>query len=60
MAVRDSAARVVPTLNGVDVHRLTPLWGPFLLLNAGCALRVVAQTLRKPASRSTSRQARIV
>jgi hypothetical protein len=39
------AARVVPTLNGVDVHRLTPLWGPFLLLNAGCALRVVPQTL---------------
>jgi hypothetical protein len=39
------AARVVPTLNGVDIHRLTPLWGPFLLLNAGCALRVAAQTL---------------
>jgi hypothetical protein len=39
------AARVVPTLNGVDIRRLSPLWGPFLLLNAGCALRVVAQTL---------------
>jgi len=39
------AARVVPTLNGVDIRRLTPLWGPFLLLNLGCALRVVAQTL---------------
>jgi hypothetical protein len=39
------AARVVPTLNGVDIHRLTPLWAPFLLLNAGCVLRVVAQTL---------------
>jgi hypothetical protein len=39
------AARVVPTLNGLDIHRLTPLWGPFLLLNAGCALRVLAQTL---------------
>jgi hypothetical protein len=39
------AARVVPTLNGVDASRLTPLWGPFLLLNAGCALRVVTQTL---------------
>ncbi len=39
------AARVVPTLNGVDVHRLTGLWGPFLLLNAGCALRVITQTL---------------
>jgi hypothetical protein len=39
------ASRVVPTLNGVDVRRLTSLWGPFLLLNAGCALRVAAQTL---------------
>jgi hypothetical protein len=39
------AARVVPTLNGVDIRRLTVLWGPFLLLNLGCALRVVAQTL---------------
>jgi hypothetical protein len=39
------AARVVPTLNGVDVRRLTPLWAPFVLLNLGCALRVSAQTL---------------
>jgi hypothetical protein len=39
------AAKVVPTLGGVDVRRLSPLWGPFLLINAGCALRVVAQTL---------------
>ncbi len=39
------AARVVPTLNGVDIHRLTRLWGPFLLLNIGCGLRVLAQTL---------------
>jgi hypothetical protein len=39
------AARVVPTLNGVDIRRLTPLWCPFLLLNVGCALRVVGQTL---------------
>jgi hypothetical protein len=39
------AGRVVPTLNGVDIRRLTPLWGPFLLLNLGCAQRVVAQTL---------------
>jgi len=35
------SARVVPTLNGVDIRRLTPLWGPFLLLNLGCAMRVV-------------------
>jgi hypothetical protein len=39
------ASRVVPTLNGVDAHRLTQLWAPFLLLNLGCTLRVVTQTL---------------
>jgi hypothetical protein len=39
------AAKVVPTLNGVDVRRLAPLWLPFALLNAGCTLRVVGQTL---------------
>jgi hypothetical protein len=39
------ASSVVPTLNGMDLSRLTPLWAPLVLLNAGCALRVVAQTL---------------
>jgi hypothetical protein len=39
------AAKVVPTLNGIDVRALSPLWAPFLLLNIGCALRVGAQTL---------------
>jgi hypothetical protein len=39
------AARVVPTLNGVDPRTLPKLWVPFLLLNTGCALRVVGQTL---------------
>jgi hypothetical protein len=29
----------------VDARRLTRLWGPFVLINAGCALRVVCQTL---------------
>jgi hypothetical protein len=38
------AARIVPTLNGVDVRRLPGLWLPFLLINTGCALRVAAQT----------------
>jgi hypothetical protein len=38
------AARIVPTLNGLDVRRLPGLWLPFLLINAGCALRVLAQT----------------
>jgi hypothetical protein len=39
------AAKVVPTLNGVDVRALSSLWGPFVLINAGCALRVSGQTL---------------
>jgi hypothetical protein len=39
------AAKVVPTLNGVNVRALRGLWGPFLLINAGCALRVVSQAL---------------
>lgn len=39
------AAKVVPTLNGLDVHKLSGLWGPFLLLNVGCFLRVTTQTL---------------
>jgi hypothetical protein len=37
------AAKVVPTLNGVDIHKLTGLWGPFILINAGCSLRVGGQ-----------------
>jgi hypothetical protein len=39
------ASRVVPALNGVDTRRLSALWLPFVLLNAGCALRVSAQVL---------------
>ncbi len=39
------AARAVPTLAGVDRRRLSPLWGPFLLLNLGCLLRLAIQTL---------------
>jgi len=38
------AAKVVPTLSGVDVRALSKLWAPFVLLNTGCALRVVGQT----------------
>src|SRR5262249_7581206 len=38
------AAKVVPTLNGVDVRTLSSLGAPFILLNAGCVLRVVSQT----------------
>jgi hypothetical protein len=39
------AGKVVPTLAGVDIRRLNKLWLPFVLVNAGCALRVVMQTL---------------
>jgi hypothetical protein len=39
------AAKVVPTLNGIDPRKLSPLWGPFLLVNTGCFLRVSLQTL---------------
>jgi uncharacterized protein involved in response to NO len=38
------AAKIVPTLNGVDVHSLPGLWIPYILINAGCFLRVTAQT----------------
>jgi hypothetical protein len=39
------SARVVPILAGVDAKKLDPLWGPFLLINAGCAGRVGLQIL---------------
>jgi hypothetical protein len=39
------ASKVVPTLNGVDGRKLPALWLPFLLINLGCGLRVVGQTL---------------
>ena len=39
------AAKVVPTLSGIDSRTLSALWGPFVLINAGCLLRVAGQTL---------------
>jgi hypothetical protein len=39
------AAKVVVNLNGIDVKRVTKLWGPFILINLGCFLRVSLQTL---------------
>jgi hypothetical protein len=39
------AAKVVPTLGGIDPRTLPALWGPFLLVNAGCLLRVSTQIL---------------
>jgi hypothetical protein len=39
------SAKVVATLNGIDPQRLSSLRGPFLLVNAGCFLRVLVQPL---------------
>lgn len=37
------AAKVVPTLNGLDGAKLPRLWLPFALINVGCTLRVIGQ-----------------
>ncbi len=39
------AAKVVPMLVGIDIHGLPNLWGPFVLVNLGCLLRVTMQIL---------------
>lgn len=39
------AAKVVPTLNGLDSRELPALWLPFVLINLGCSLRVGGQVL---------------
>ncbi|HNR33387.1 MAG TPA: NnrS family protein, partial [Candidatus Hydrogenedentes bacterium] len=45
MMIVGVAARVVPVWRGHDTRPQPALWAPFLLLNAGCALRVGFQTL---------------
>jgi hypothetical protein len=45
LMIMGMAARVVPTLRGIDLNRLGALLGPFLLVNAGCLIRVVTQML---------------
>lgn len=45
LMIMGMAAKVVPTLNGRDTRQLTQLWGPFLLVNIGCLLRVSLQAL---------------
>lgn len=45
MMILGVSSRVVPILAGVDSRRLTSLWGPFILLNAGCAGRVILEIL---------------
>jgi len=43
LTIMGMAAKVVPTLNGVDIRRLRALWLPFALVNAGCLMRVTFQ-----------------
>jgi hypothetical protein len=45
MMIMGVAAKVVPMLNGIDSRVLPALWIPFVLVNAGCALRVSMQVL---------------
>lgn len=45
MMIAGMAAKVVPTLRGVASENLPALWVPFVLINVGCALRVVCQIL---------------
>jgi hypothetical protein len=45
MMIMGVASRVVPILAGVDSERVSRLWGPFILLNVGCAGRVLLQVL---------------
>lgn len=45
MMILGVSSRIVPTLNGIGAAKLNSLWGPFLLLNIGCAGRVVLQIL---------------
>jgi hypothetical protein len=45
MMITGMAAKVVPNLCGALPRALSELWGPFLLLNVGCFLRVALQVL---------------
>ena len=48
------AGRVVPILAGLDGNRISLLWGPFILLNIGCAGRVLLQVATDFYSRAYS------
>jgi len=45
LMIMGMAAKVVPMLSGRNPRELPALWGPFILVNAGCFLRVSTQTL---------------
>lgn len=39
------SSKLAPMVLGIEAARLTDLTGPFVLINAGCALRVIAQSM---------------
>jgi hypothetical protein len=43
LMIMGMGAKLVAEFKGLDPHRLPRLWGPFLLVNAGCLLRVGVQ-----------------
>lgn len=45
MMIMAVSSRVIPNLYRVPETELSALWGPFLLINVGCLLRVSLQTL---------------
>jgi hypothetical protein len=45
MMILGVSSRVVPILAGIDAKRMNSLWAPFILLNVGCAGRVLLQVL---------------
>jgi hypothetical protein len=45
MMILGVSSRVVPILAGVDSKRMNSLWVPFILINVGCAGRVLLQIL---------------
>jgi hypothetical protein len=45
LTILGMAGKVVPTLKGVDIRQLSALWTPFVLVNIGCAMRVVFQVM---------------
>jgi hypothetical protein len=44
MIILGIGAKVVPSLVGVAAERLASLWGPFILINLGCFLRIALQS----------------
>jgi hypothetical protein len=45
MMILGVSSRVVPMMSGLEMSRLSSLWGPFLLLNIGSGARVLLQIL---------------